>query len=213
MVQIIWSHGWGFNAAFFKPLCQKLACYQHFVIDWGYFGEPHLPLIDLNKPIIGIGHSLGLAKLLSLKLPLHSLISLGGVTHFAQSKTFPAGTPKRILARMQAKFCLQPQQVLADFYTSCGYSAPPFDLINLESMKTELLQQDLNQLMTLSAPLPEIPILAIAADADQVCSLSQQQAQFNNLKIIQAQHYFPHNDPVQTAALIQQFLQPFLFHY
>lgn len=164
--------------------------------------------MDLDKPIIGIGHSLGLAKLLDLKLPFKALVSLAGFTHFCQSKAFQAGTPPRILARMQAKFSLNPEQVLADFYASCGYTGP---LSVAAPMNLELLQHDLCRLMTLAVDLPEIPLLAIAAESDQVCPLPSQQAQFNQITIIQGNHHFPQNDPLSTALLIQQFLKKDLF--
>lgn len=202
--QIVWSHGWGFNADFFTPLCQALPKFHHNILDWGYFGKPHIPTLDLHKPIIGIGHSLGLAKLLDLKLPFTALVSLAGFTHFCQSRAFQAGTPLRVLARMEEKFILNPQQVLADFYVSCGYKAFPFVA---QPLNLQLLQQDLSQLRTLSIDLPKIPLLAIAGKSDRVCPLSQQQAQFDPITIIQGAHHFPQVNPVQTALLIQQFLK------
>lgn len=204
MLQIIWSPGWGFNSAFFNPLCQILDGYRHFMIDWGYFGRPHLPKIDLSKPLVGIGHSLGFAKLLKLNLPVQGLISLAGFTCFCQNETFQAGTPKRVLERMQGKFRLVPELVLTDFYKLCGYhhSIPLKRELNLK-----LLQQDLDLLIPLAHPLPTLPFLALAGETDQVCPLPLQQALFNPLSIIQGNHSFPVLRSQETASHIQSFLQ------
>lgn len=204
MLQIIWSHGWGFNAPFFTPLCHALPGYDHLVIDWGYFGQRHLPMPRFDWPLIGIGHSLGFAKLLELDFPFDRLISLGGFTHFCQSDDFKDGTPHRVLQRMQTKFQRSPQQVLVDFQVSCGYADP---ILPIDSMNKQLLQEDLYKLMTVALSLPSIPCLAIAGLADQICPLRQQQALFPSVKTMQGEHNFPQAFPLETAKIIQNFLK------
>lgn len=204
MIQIIWSHGWGFNASFFEPLCQALLEYEHLIIDWGYFGQPYLPKPRKDHYLIGIGHSLGFAKLLELNLSFDRLISLGGFTRFCQTDDFKAGTPRRVLQRMQAKFQSHPQHVLTDFQISCGYTSPH---LPGESINEQALHADLLKLMTVAFPLPSIPCLAIAGLTDQVCPLSQQQSLFSTVKTVSGGHNFPQAFPGTTARLIQNFLQ------
>jgi pimeloyl-[acyl-carrier protein] methyl ester esterase len=202
--QIIWSHGWGFDASFFKPLCHALPEYDHLVIDWGYFGQKHLPKPYGDQPLIGIGHSLGFAKLLELDFPFSRLISLGGFTRFCQTDEFEEGMSQRVLQRMQTKFKKNPQQVLIDFQVSCGYSHP---ILPVESINEQLLQADLDKLMTVALLLPSIPCLAIAGLADQVCPLPQQQTLFSSVKIMSGEHNFPQVSPFETAKTIQNFLR------
>lgn len=202
--QIIWSHGWGFDASFFKPLCHALPEYDHLIIDWGYFGQKHLPKPCVDQPLIGIGHSLGFAKLLELNFPFVRFISLGGFTRFCQTNEFKEGMPHRVLQRMQTKFQQKPQQVLADFRVSCGYTHP---ILPVESINEHLLQTDLDKLMTVTLPLPSIPCLAIAGLADQICPLSQQHALFPFVKTVSGEHNFPQISPLETAKIIQKFLR------
>ncbi len=202
--QIIWSHGWGFDASFFKPLCHALPEYDHLIIDWGYFSQKHLPEPCADQPLIGIGHSLGFAKLLELDFLFSRLISLGGFNHFCQTDKFKEGMPQRVLQRMQTKFQQKPQQVLADFQILCGYTHP---ILPVESINEKLLQADLDKLMTVALPLPSIPCLAIAGLADQVCPLSQQHALFPSVKTVPGEHNFPQVFSLETAKTIQNFLR------
>lgn len=233
MLQLIWSHGWGFDATFFTPLLRTLPEYEHFVIDWGYFGNRPFPQPqpgdswvmrnfedcidalspqknlevmvspDLSRPIIGIGHSLGFAKLFDLPFSYESVISLGGFTRFCQTDNFTTGTPKRILQRMLDRFQSHPQQVLQDFYRSCGFTQhymPP-SCLNLEK-----LSKDLKQLMQVNITIPEITHFALAGKNDQICPLSQQQAMFTSLQIIDGAHNFPVTKHQEAASSIRQFL-------
>lgn len=206
MLQIIWSHGWGFNAPFFTPMRSTLSGYNHFVIDWGYFSNPQPVMPRSDQPLIGIGHSLGFAKLLELGLSFDGLISLGGFTRFCQADDFKAGMPHRILQRMQTGFQLNPHRVLADFYTSCGYDALPH---SVELMNIGLLQEDLQKLMRVTQTLPSVPFLAIAGVTDRICSLNQQQTLFPAVKTVQGGHNFPYVDFLPAAKLIQNFLRDF----
>ena len=207
MVQIIWSHGWGFNPSFFNPLCQALKNYPHHFIDWGYFNPFSFPHLDFNQPTIGIGHSLGFAKLLNLHLPLKATISLAGFTSFCPLPPLTGGTPKRVIERMSSRFNTSPHQVLNEFYKACGTS---FTLPSLQTtLDTYRLKQDLDSLATITTFMPALPSLTIAGQGDQICPLAHQKTMFKDLKIIQGTHSFPQTRALETAKLIKHFICQF----
>lgn len=205
MLQLIWSHGWGFNATFFMPLIRALPEHEHFIINWGYFDDSPFtyPKPDLSRSLIGIGHSLGFAKLFDLPFSYERVISLGGFTCFCQSDSFAIGTPVRILQRMFNRFQSHPQQVLQDFYVSCGFNQP---YLHPTSLNLERLSKDLELLMRVDISIPTIAYLALSGGDDQICSLPQQKAMFNPLQIVEGAHNFPVVNYLETASLINQFL-------
>lgn len=203
MLQLIWSHGWGFDTTFFTPLCLALPGYEHFVIDWGYFDTPSMPELDRTRPIIGIGHSLGFAKLFDLPFSYESVVSLGGFTHFCQTDSLKVGTPGRVLQRMLNRFQIYPQRVLQDFYRSCGFESL---FANPSNLNTKLLSEDLERLMSVNINLSNVNYLALAARNDQICSLAHQQAMFTALQIMDGDHNFPMIYPRETAFSLHQYL-------
>ncbi|WP_052046018.1 alpha/beta fold hydrolase [Candidatus Paracaedibacter symbiosus] len=208
MFQLIWSHGWGFDTTFFKPLLQALPDYDHLLIDWGYFGDPSFRTAA-SYPCVGIGHSLGFAKLLELPRlwappSFSGLISLGGFTKFCQHADFKVGIPRRVVQRMVDKFATQPRQVLSDFYQSCGYDQ---DWAQPSFLSLQRLTADLQFLKTVSTRLPKVPHLAIAGETDQICSLAQQQTLFDRVEIVKGAHNFPATHIDETATLIRHFLK------
>ncbi|MBY0462721.1 MAG: alpha/beta hydrolase [Alphaproteobacteria bacterium] len=75
---------------------------------------------DLSKGVwIGIGHSLGFSRLLSL--PLQGLVSISGFVRFCAHNPTQTGTALRIMDRMIAKFEIDPKAVLEDFYKKSAY--------------------------------------------------------------------------------------------
>jgi pimeloyl-[acyl-carrier protein] methyl ester esterase len=187
MIQIIWAHGWGFDATCFKSLAQALPQYQHHFLDQGYFGKAIFPIIPENSMAIGIGHSLGFAKLLQSPIPLQGIISLCGFYRFAATSSWPYGIPVRSLKRMITKFKQTPTTVLKDFYDRCGLSwAPP------TTYRNDLLLQDLQNLETLwYDKLPFSILGAIASSHDLITPLPLQQSLFQNLLVIPEGGHLP----------------------
>lgn len=73
-----------------------------------------------SRPLIGIGHSLGVALLLASGLPLAGLLALNGFTRFTSAPDHAAGTPPRLLAQMRRRLLADPATVLADFQNRAG---------------------------------------------------------------------------------------------
>jgi pimeloyl-[acyl-carrier protein] methyl ester esterase len=67
---LVLVHGWGFDREFWNPLraglAEALPCVATLALDLGFFGRPRLPVLpDGFARRIGVGHSLGLLRLLA----------------------------------------------------------------------------------------------------------------------------------------------------
>ncbi|MDB5697427.1 MAG: bioH [Alphaproteobacteria bacterium] len=119
---LLFVHGWGFDASFWRPLRQALGYQPSIAADLGDFGAPHWPKVP--GPVIAIGHSLG-ALLLLREPPLdcRALIAINGFDHFTQCDDAPGVAP-RIVDRMLDKFDMEPRKVLSEFHQRCGEDGP-----------------------------------------------------------------------------------------
>lgn len=140
---LVIAHGWAGSGEVFKPLIEHLKNtslqgqkpLQIFSLEQHYFGQNQACLIDFvaghelppslledpNTEWIGLGHSLGFAKLLSMNVQWSALISLHGFTRFAIQKAGQNGTPMRIMERMIKQFKINPHLVLDDFWRRSGH--------------------------------------------------------------------------------------------
>lgn len=86
---------------------------------------PHAGEGQNLRPVIGIGHSLGAARLLTQGPALAGFVAINGFTRFSAAPDFPAGTHPRVLATMRRRLLADPAAVLADFHTRAGLPLPP----------------------------------------------------------------------------------------
>ncbi|MQP67191.1 hypothetical protein GE253_17850 [Niveispirillum sp. SYP-B3756] len=144
---------------------------QHW--DQGYFGTADEPVLPPGQPVIGIGHSLGVALLLG-RDGLAGLLAINGFSRFTAQADFPAGTPPRLLTQMRRRFAADPAAVLADFTTRAGLPLPS------GAANRDRLGQGLELLAEIdqrSAPLPPL-FSALAGLDDPIVSPSHSQACF-----------------------------------
>ncbi|MCR2745780.1 hypothetical protein [Limnobacter parvus] len=204
---LLMAHGWGYNHRFFDAFLNTLPLQLRnttlFVcLEAGYFPDQgkaglmiqtegkwlHHPAEALHSlvlahaevPWLGLGHSLGLSKLLDFSVRWHSLFSLHGFTHFTSSPDQPEGTSPRVLARMIQKAEQNMAEVLADFHLRCGHSAPwakldePTLLADLRSLQT------MNTAMALQKALEHgADFHGWASEADHIVPLQLAQACFS----------------------------------
>ncbi len=119
-----------------------------------------------RRPIIGVGHSLGAAWLLSHGPALAGFVAINGFTRFSSAADFPAGTPGRVLATMRRRLLADPAAVLADFHARAGLPLPagPYN--------ADTLAQGLDLLGAIDARRAfgdfASPHLALCGDADAI---------------------------------------------
>ena len=171
-IGFVFSPGWSLGRDFFKPLSECLKTYPQVYLK----DNP-----DLREGIwIGIGHSLGFARLLSL--PLQGVVSLSGFVRFCAHTSSQNGTATRVMNRMITKFKANPHEVLKDFYKQAAMenfltrALISFNkrqlLVDLELMKRMDLTSELSGL--------RIPILSLAAKDDKIVPFALTQETFQS---------------------------------
>jgi len=211
-LRIVFVHGWGFDASFWTPLKAALGVEgDHFCVDLGFHGQPNLVLPNDGRRCVGIGHSLGVAWLLrhSRLGPLSALVSINGFTRFTKAADCPFGMDPRILRRMQVGFEKNPKTVYRDFMTLCGVSAPQVEGLEIEPLRASLDDlMEVDERATLAAC--EVPVLALAGDADALVSAPMSRQTFTDHKLVMKAgggHLLAYTDPQWCADHIDAFLK------
>lgn len=167
----IFCHGWGLDNHFWDPIRPYFSLKKCIYLDAGYFGEKNINLLNLNTQnvFIGIAHSMGLIKLLSLNIKfkaiigIHSFINFLGFDYLLRQKRIYA------LQAMQQYFRLDPKKFLLYFYRKNKLQSAEF---NKSSINNNLLLKELEQLY-LSINLPKrTPTLILASRNDLVVPIN-----------------------------------------
>lgn len=196
------AHGWAGAPGLWDGLVAELhragvAGDDVVHLDQGYFGPPADPVLPTGRPIIGIGHSLGVALLLE-RGGLAGLVALNGFTRFTAADDLPVGVPPRILAQMQRRFTAEPDKVLGDFLQRAGLPMPAGrpDPDRLAAGLALLAAMDVRDV-----PLPTA-FNALAGADDPIVTPSHARACFPaGLSVTDGGHALPVTAPALCAAL------------
>ncbi|MGO4399688.1 alpha/beta fold hydrolase [Achromobacter sp. PAB15] len=192
---LLFIHGWAFDASVWTQLRAALADWPHAVADAGYFGATPAvidpvtgPVTDtdsitgpdtapINGPVIAIGHSLGVMRLLrSLPSNCVGVVSINGFPRFSAAPDFEAGVPRRMLDRMMKRLSADPAAVVHDFRERCA-EASVLGEPRLEPLARDLeALRDEDQRDALAA-LP-VPLLILAGEDDPIVPAAMTQAAF-----------------------------------
>lgn len=82
MTHFVFCHGFGFDTHFWERIAPFFSREKCSFIDLGYFNNRTESRHLDNQAIIGIGHSIGLSKLLSMYSNFDCLIGLNGFINF-----------------------------------------------------------------------------------------------------------------------------------
>ena len=175
---IIFVHGWGYDAAFWKPLQDILSNYlneNRFVtLDLGFLGKENLQ--ETRKNGLYITHSLGTAWALKHRSKdMSGLIALSGFMNF--QKFYPAQT----LETFHASFLKEPKAHMVNFWEECGIT-PEIYTLNIEALETgigwlktwDLEEQTKNM---------QKPIHVITSENDKVTRLNRMKRHWIGHKI------------------------------
>lgn len=124
---LVLVHGWGFDPSIWEGIAaeEMLRSRDLLVIDLGFReASGRWPARDeglpADRPLVGVGHSLGFAWLLAQERAWDGLVSINGFPRFTSAPDFPQGVHPRVLARMQAKLARDVEGVTTDFLRRCG---------------------------------------------------------------------------------------------
>jgi pimeloyl-[acyl-carrier protein] methyl ester esterase len=202
-VELVFIHGWGFDARFWNDLAPLLPPASQQRVDLGFFGAPR-SLEANGSPQILIGHSLGFMHGITIGKNWKGWIAINGFARFPN---------KAQLAPMKERLKKNPPATLREFYRHIG--APPVtgkaDVKRLEAGLDELKEGDI------SAALDRlnIPALILASPNDPLVPVGTS----NELKGHTRQgrllwheaggHMVAQSDPTFCAKAIADFLTPF----
>lgn len=240
MTGLVFLHGWGLGpatwAAWPTLLATALGPGPLVLLDAGYFGppSPDLPSPDLpglnlpglNLPHnpdgwVGVGHSLGFARLAELPISWRGLIGLGAFLHFCPTPAHSSGTPPEVLDAMLARLDqasasgepLGALDVLARFHRRCGlkdFTTPPPDAGGLARLRADLLAlRDLD----LAPERIACPTLLLHAADDRIAPLAlgreaAERIPGARLAVLDSGgHALPVTQPASCLVPVQEFLR------
>lgn len=164
---VVLAHGWGYNHRFFNPLVSALQAhtprvFEHSLVvalESGYFPDQAKPgimihspqgwehhsadtlhslvLAHADAPWLGIGHSLGVVRLLNTSVRWCTMVSLHGFAQLAAMQPGQPGVAPRVLARMLSKAKTNLPQVLGDFHRACSHT-PEWTTLNAPALLADL---------------------------------------------------------------------------
>ena len=166
MMQFVFCHGFGFDIHFWDHLVPYFSQKNCSFIDLGYFKCPASPLNFQEQTIIGIGHSLGLLKLISMYENFNYLIGLNSFVNFLGNDQTLHGIRYRELTALKQSFTKNPVQTLKNFYKRCGVR----QFVNqrmTSHLDLNLILSDL-EFLKKDYALPPIPTLILTSNDDSV---------------------------------------------
>lgn len=201
-------HGWGFDAAFWRPLIGALGDPAHFSGDRGYFGPPRE--VVASGEMVAVGHSLGALLLVATPPPrTRGMIVINGFDRFTAADDAPGVAP-RLVDRMVQRFGQVPRAVLDEFRVRCG--ADPASCCLDEAR----LGADLRLLRNADArgavARLDVPMLVLHGAADPILPAALRNAAFRTAPIsIHVEHptgghLLPIADPNWCAEQIRTFV-------
>lgn len=120
MTHFVFCHGFGFDIHFWERIAPYFSQEKYSFIDLGYFNKrienQHLH----NQAIIGIGHSIGLSKLLSMYSNFDGLIGLNGFINFLGSDQAIYKKRQTELKALRSGFLKDADTTLRNSYVQCG---------------------------------------------------------------------------------------------
>lgn len=202
--KIVLAHGWAMADWFWQPLIETMNGRSSVTWSAGYFSDD-VPCFQVpDCPWIGIGHSFGFQRLLSLDLShCQALISLCGFWDFCGE----GGTSPRTVQRMLRQFSRDPVHVLQGFYQNCGLTFEPPDYLDRERLYVDLNRLTAGEPAELrkKLALEGVPLFAFAGARDKIVPLPMAQSQFDPLTIHPAaNHSLGYDQPNWVASQIDR---------
>lgn len=174
----VFCHGFGLDSSYWTHLRPYFAQHKTVYLDLGYFGQEQMTLFfDASLDYIGIGHSLGLMKLMSLNIPFKALIGLNGFVDFLGLDVLLHAHRMRELAHLTRHFFRAPGVALSQFYQRAGVM---FDGLVNGPINQKKLLDDLDSLLTPRAIPPSIPMLILGSSDDKIVPPALIEANFSH---------------------------------
>lgn len=186
MTGLVFLHGWGCGPEIWRPLAGAFGPAPVVVLEAGYFGPrrmlqlDHLPdslpdyLPDNAGGWVGVGYSLGFARLLEMDVAWRGLMGISGFLRFCRYPDTTGGAmtgaSPEVLDAMLQRLDSAPEEVLARFHKRCGLKGAIRQRPAAEGLAR--LRRDLLDLrgLDLRPAVSPAPTLLIHARDDRIAS-------------------------------------------
>jgi pimeloyl-[acyl-carrier protein] methyl ester esterase len=210
MTHFVFCHGFGFDIHFWERIAPYFSQEKCSFIDLGYFNKrienQHLH----NQAIIGIGHSIGLSKLLSMYSNFDGLIGLNGFINFLGSDQAIYKKRQTELKALRSGFLKDADTTLRNFYVRCG-AAELIEYNDFSNLDLDLILSDLQWLQK-EYKLPNVPTLILSSNDDMVVPHSiisdnfREKPWVKQASIMDAGHVLGFRKPGEVYEKIMSFL-------
>ena len=191
----------------YYPISTEISHAKHIkILPYSEIGSNQI--IDRQSRLIGIGHSIGLLKLLQSNLNFSALFGLQSFLNFLHRPPLRS-IRERNLKTMQKYLLSDPQMTLSRFHQQLGLSTPQ----DLNNLNLERLSADLNLLeQDFSGIQINCPLMIFYSNNDLVVPAVLSQTDFASYQnvcfkeIPEAQHALGFLKPADTAKAIREFI-------
>jgi pimeloyl-[acyl-carrier protein] methyl ester esterase len=164
MTHFVFCHGFGFDIRFWERIAPYFSQEKCSFINLGYFSDivdmPYLP----NERVIGIGHSIGLSKLISTYHHFDGLIGLNSFINFLGSNQIEREKRKKELNALRSSFLKDPDSAIRNFYIRCNL-AELIEFTDFSNLNLDLILFEFEWIQK-EYSLPEVPALILSSDDD-----------------------------------------------
>jgi pimeloyl-[acyl-carrier protein] methyl ester esterase len=211
--RLVLVHGWSFDPGIWQGLRAALPEFESVTIDLGFFGLPAGPVLPPDRPVVAVGHSLGVLWLLKTRpFPWAALVSINGFPRFVDGPDYAPAVPKRQVERMIRRLAADPAGVAEEFRFRCGATGPFPDGPMPESLLAGLTWlRDWDARPAIEPP-PQTPLLALSGSDDPILPAGMDAHCFDGFPGLVRQrldgggHLLPITEPEWCAAAIRSFI-------
>ena len=210
MTHFVFCHGFGFDAHFWERIAPFFSREKCSFIDLGYFNNRTEDQYSDNQAIIGIGHSMGLSKLLSMYSNFDCLIGLNGFINFLGSDQTIYQKRQAELKALRSIFLKDADTTLRNFYVRCAVPEL-IEYNDFSNLDIDLIVSDLQWLQK-ECKLPDVPTLILSSNDDIVVPHSitsdnfREQPRVKLDGIVNAGHALGFRKPEEVYEKIARFL-------
>jgi pimeloyl-[acyl-carrier protein] methyl ester esterase len=172
-VELVFVHGWGFEAHFWDSLAALLPQFPQQRLDCGFFGAPR-DFQPGKTPRVLIGHSLGFMHGIAAHKDWSGWIAINGFARFIADDLKTGCVPVAELVAMKTRLQKNPTATLREFYRQIG-AAPVVgapDLTRLEAGLDELQSGNIDKTL----PVLDVPGFALAGHNDPLVPIAASEA-------------------------------------
>lgn len=166
MTHFVFCHGFGFDTQFWERIAPYFSQEKCSFIDLGYFGNRVDNTYLCNQRVIGIGHSVGLSKLISMYSNFDYLIGLNSFVNFLGSDQVERKKRQKELNALRLSFLKDPDSAIKNFYIRCDIEEL-IECTDFSSLNRDLILSEFGWLQK-EYKLPEVPTLILSSNDDLV---------------------------------------------